>query len=82
MVMKKSNNKRPFFVSPMFKRKAETIQGKLLTNGVKKSLPDITELIANTKSFDNVEYEILNGLDVDENTLDVRIKFDPKKLLR
>lgn len=76
------NERQPFFVSPEFKQRVKEIQGKLLINGERKSLPDITQIMVKVPSFENVEKEILRQLNVEDSILSFNMKLDTKKLLR
>lgn len=75
--MSKSNNRTPLQVSPKFAEKLKELQRKIrMKTGNDRSLRDLTEDIAFTPMFDELEKKILNG----NIKMDINIKFDRRIL--
>lgn len=66
----------PMQVSPIFEDKIKKLQSEIMRKAGKNvSLRDLTERVAKTTSFDQVEKAILNA-----GNFDLKINFDRRKL--
>lgn len=66
------HNRTPLQVSPQFLDKLKGLQKKIrMTTGDEKSLRELTDHIASSGIFNDVEREILS-----KNNIDIRIRFD------
>jgi len=72
---KKSGNRVPLQVSPLFREKLKELQRKVnFMAGIDKSLTDLTEEISKSKAFEDVEKKILERKD----PFNIKIKLDGK----